>query len=321
MTSKRLQNAAMCNRVAAISETLDKASAASTRQRIDSWLEENEECHAKLLKLMESGLILEMVTGEKDAYMPRSCTKLSLVSDAQVNKTLQTMNSRLDFATLRLAKKADPKVKEKMLYMALVLEPSFPIRGRMQISDWKTAISHRTAIASHRLANLKVEANGKVDWQACGIYHFAIKSNDSDPPTYMKVQPEAHKDATHVLHAPSGLAVALRTLEAPPLDERWRIEQNWNEATAYLSNGGRCKVELYQDFKSENYFCYDERLRKKFPDSPFLTQFGKLAAEVTKAQKQNAQNSAREAVEAVKQAGLNNIYEAIVPVGKRRRVT
>lgn len=326
MTSKRLQNAAMCNRVATISETLDKASAASTRQRIDAWLEENEECHTKLLKLMETGLILEMVTGENDTYMPRSCTKLSLVSDAQVNKTLATLNSQLDFATLRLAKKCDPKIKDKLLYMALVLEGNYPIRGRMQISDWKTAISHRTDIAHNRLARLSISATGAVDWSISGIYHFAIKREGSEPSTYLKVQKEAYKDATHVLHAPSGIAVSLRTLEAPPMDERWRIESNWSEAGAYLSNGGRCKVELFQDFKSEPYFSYDERLKTKFPDSPFLTspfltQFGKHAADLTKAQNQNAQATAREAVEVVKQAGLNNIYDAIVPAGKRRRAT
>lgn len=82
-------------------KTLDDSTKATTRQRIEAWLDTNMECHDKLLKLMESGMVLELVTGTQEASLPRSCTKLNLLADHILTKLLGKSNPALTIGMLR----------------------------------------------------------------------------------------------------------------------------------------------------------------------------------------------------------------------------
>lgn len=322
MTSRRLQSNAMCNRLATISGTLEKTSAASTRQRIDAWLTENEECHDKLLKMMEAGLITEMVTGKKDSHLPRSCTKLNLVSDQVLSRALEKANPLLNYATLRMAKKKDDKVKDKLRLSALVLPGATAIKGYMSMADWATCWSHRMEITGQRLSNLKIETTGEIDWYAYGCFNFARAARPpaaGAPTQWERLRLEQQNEATHIVHVFSKVAVDIQVFEVGGMLGKLTIEQNWSETDAFLSSGGRTKVSLWADFKENAWFQYERRLEQKFPDSPYLKVFGQVAAQTTKDERRAAQIAAQAATQAVKQAGMSNITEAIVPNKKRRR--
>lgn len=311
----------MCNRLATISGTLEKTSAASTRQRIDAWLTENEECHDKLLKMMEAGLITEMVTGKKDSHLPRSCTKLNLVSDQVLSRALEKANPLLNHGTLRMAKRKDGKVKEKLRYVALLLEGNTAIKGSMPMSDWATCWSHRMEITGQRLANLKIETSGDIDWYTYGCYNFAkaVSGGSGAAARWEKLTLARQEEATHILHVFGNVAVELAVFEVGGMLGKLKIEHNWSETESFLSSGGRTKVSLWTDFKDNSWFQYDRRLDEKYPDSPFLKAFGKVAAQATKDERRAAQDAAQAANAAVKQAGMAHITEAIVPNKRRRR--
>lgn len=317
----------MCKRLATVGKTLDDSTKATTRQRIEAWLDTNMECHEKLLKLMESGMVLELVTGKQEANLPRSCTKLNLLADHLLTKVLGKSNPLLTFAMLRDLKKADPKAKDKLRMFALSLDPNFPMKGYMAVADFKLAWANRAEILGNRLSDLKLPdeaaANKTIDWQANGCYSWGKPSGSETPggKKWILLGAANIQNATHIVHVKSQVGLSLERLEIPKVDSRWSINFNWNEKEATISNGGRFFVSLWPDFKEDKYFAYDERLKARFPDTPFSKLWGKEAADETKAQRRAAQEAVQEAVEATKQAGYVHIAEAMVPAKKRRRVT
>lgn len=317
----------MCKRLATVGQTLDDSFRATTRQRIEAWLDTNHECHEKLLKLMESGMVLELVTGKQEAHLPRSCTKLNLLADHLLKKVLGKSDPRLTHSLLRDLKKSDPKWKDTLRMFALSLDPNYPLKGYMPVADFNLAWANRADILGNRLADLRLPAETAatktIDWQANGCYSWGRPSGDETPQgnKWVLLGAEAIQNATRVVHVKSQVGLSLERLEIPKVDSRWGIQYNWNEKEATISNGGRFFVALWPDFKDDKYFDYDTRLNARFPDSPFSALWGKEAADESKKQRKAAQEAVQEAVEATKQAGYVQIVEALVPMKKRRRVT
>lgn len=319
--SNKLSNAAMCKRLATVGKTLEDSSRATVRQRIDAWLDPNDECHDKLLKMMEAGLVHELVTGKQEANLPRSCTKPNLVEDHVLTRSLGKSNPALTFTVLRELKKNDAKAKEKLRLFALGLEPNFAMRGHLSLADWNLSWSHRCEIFGNRLGNLVIK-DGHVNWQAGGCYSWALPAATAQGGNQWRfLGQEDIQSATHIVHVASKVGIALERLEIPKVDTRWVIQNNWNEKEATISNGGRFFVHLWPDFQGEAFFDYTRRLEAKYPDSPFLSNFGKGAADETKADRRAAQDAAAAAVEASKKAGFADITQAMVPAKKRRRLT
>lgn len=311
----------MCKRLATVGKTLEDSNRATTRQRIDAWLDTNSECHDKLLKLMEAGMIHEMVTGKQEANLPRSCTKLNLVADHVLSRSLGKSNPSLTIATLRDLKKKDPKVKDKLRIFALALDPNYGMKGHLATSDWYLSWSHRAEILGNHLAAIRVE-NAQIDWQRYGCYSWAMPvAGQQDGRQWTLLGQSEIQNATHIVHVASKIGIALERLEIPTVDSRWVIQNTWNEKETTLSNGGRFFVHLWPDVQGQDFFDYTARLTAKYPDSPFLTNFGKEAQEVTKADRKAAQDAAHAAVEASKKAGFAHIAQAMAPTKKRRRLT
>lgn len=207
---------------------------------------------------------------------------------------------------------------------ALSLEPNFPMKCFMPVADFNLAWANRAEILGNRLADLRLpeetQETKTIDWQANGCFSWAKPSGTEGPRRWSLLGVADIENATHIVHKQSQCGLSLERLDIPKVDSRWGIHYNWNEKEATISNCGRFFVLLWPDFQAEAYFAYDDRLKSRFPDSPFLTHWGKEAADETKKQRKAAQGTVQEAVEASKQAGYNHNAEAMVPVKKRRRV-
>lgn len=317
MASKQMENSAMVDRLQKVGKVLQHSEVKTLRSRIDEWLDTNDELLGKLLLFLESGMVTEMLSGQTGRKLPKSCTRVKLLSAAVRCQSLYKANSSLTPSLIRLAKKKDKNIIDKLFSLGASFPTGMAMKGGIPMSEWFQAWSERNQILGSRLQHVSVGSDGAVDWMACGVYFFCRVSESSgvDAGGVEQLCGGEIKDATHVLHKASGMAVSLADLGIPKVEGGWFFEKNWSEESCCLSNGKRIKVTLWDDFKHNEFFKYDSRLTKKFEHSVYFTILGEKVKEERNQKTKGAMELHRAAQDAIKQAGISNT----TPLKKRRR--
>lgn len=85
-----------------------------------------------------------------------------------------------------------------------------------------------------------------------------------------------------------------------------------------ITNGKRLRISLWDDFKDQPFFKYDERLRTAYPDSNLSRYMGEQVKTDRQADTRAALDAMEIAQQACKKAGLST--GAVPTPVKRRRV-
>ena len=300
-----LQSPALLRSLHVVAERVSQNKGKTVRANTDAWLDENEKVHESLWNFIETGMMEEILQKSSQAKLARSCTKIGLVPDTIRRTCLRRANAAFTAAMIRLAATKDPKVKQKLFQYHLNVLISFPMRGGMLESQFLSACEHRSDICGQRLRYVIVDPDGKIDWGRCGIYLFA-NTRRCEEGEWNFLEREQQSQATHIVHRFANQGVSLESMGVTAVDEQWYITKNWPEEDALLCNGRRLKCDLWCDFKEMAFFHYTERLKEKYPDSPWLTIFGQKARAAAKAEikaAEDARTFAKQAMEKKQECG------------------
>ena len=322
--SKRLESPALLARLHTVAGVLSSTQAKTTRAKIDQWLDDHEELLDPLWNLMESNLLVELVTRDGEKKLPKSCTRFGLIPDTERRELILKGNPSITSRVLKLAVQVDPKIKQKFIQLDLGLTGAEALKGGISHSSFLAATAQRREVLGGRLKSVEVGNDGKVDWQTCGIYLFAKKSvlhEDDDSmvgEAQFKLLHNADKDAaTHVYHRFAKQAISLEQLGLGKVNAEWHFTKNWAEKEAQLSNGKRLRVDLWEDFKTMDGFLYDAMHKEKFPNNAWFANFGEEAKRRRMKDIELAQEAAAAAREAKDQAGVSMVQ---VPKKARKRL-
>lgn len=223
MATKQMDNSAMVDRLQKVGKVLQHSEVKTLRSRIDEWLDTNDELLGKLLLFLESGMVTEMLSGQTGRKLPKSCTRVELLSAAVRCQSLYKANSSFTPSLIRLAKKKDKNIIDNMFSLGASFPTGMAMKGGLPISEWFQAWSERNQILGSRLQHVSVGSDGAVDWMACGVYFFCRVSDSSgvEAGGVEQMCGGEIKHATHVLRRASGMAVSLADLGIPKVEAGW----------------------------------------------------------------------------------------------------
>lgn len=213
VVSKKMESSAMVGRLQHVGSVLDQTEEKAVRARIDSWLDANKSVHKRLLSFLESGMVHDMLSGETQKRLPRSCVRLKLLSAAIRNKSIATLNACLGTSALRQAKAKDSKSIDKLMMIASGLPPSFPMRGGLHVAEWLQLWQQRADIYGKRLERIAISGDGVIDWNVHGVYAFASVSSRiaTGGAAYDELVGADARQATHVAHKAAQVKVTLKS--------------------------------------------------------------------------------------------------------------
>lgn len=319
--SRSLESPSVIKKLHSVAQELSNTQERATRANIDEWLDEHSQCYDNLYQFMESGLLIEMITKDLLRKLPRSCTRLTLVPDTIRRRVLIRANPTLTANILKAAKEKDIKIKDRLFLFGMCTPNCEALRGGISENDFIKGCDHKLGICGSRLQEVSVGPEGHIDWTVCGVYVFVKASGPQGSSTterFDQVHDADKPSATHIMHRFAKKTISLETLGIPRINETWTIEHNWDDKSAQLISGKRFRVDLWEDFKTDKYLNYAERLSKKFEQSPYLAYFGVDARKKAKEEREVAEVAAAAATRTAKQAGLPS---GMAPVRRRRRLT
>ena len=257
--SKSVESTASCQRLARIGNTLDRADDANTRANIVSWISDNPKILGRLWQLMETELIWELMGNVNEKHLPRSCTRISLLS-ATLEKVLINRNLPVSFTRqlIKLMKTKDSKVMDKMFAFKFQFDKKYPMKSGPAYKNLFDITDHRNTVLGKRLDRVVVGLDGSVDFGKYGNYGFALLRDGETQYEPLEDKASFHT-ATRILHRSSNFGVALDALGCPTPTDTFIFIDNHDEQKTQVSNGLRMRIALWDDFKANPYFDYDKR--------------------------------------------------------------
>lgn len=167
---------------------------------------------------------------------------------------------------------------------------------------------------------MAVAGDGSIDWNVHGAYCFATvrRVAETDTGIYEALVAGDVRQATHVVHKASKVKVPLEALGISKVEDGWNFMNNLNEEAAMITNGKRLRISLWDDFKENAFFKYDDRMKAAFPDTNWMRFMGDQVKKDRQADTKAAMDAMEVAQQACKRAGLATAVPT--PVKKRRTV-
>lgn len=257
--SKSLQSTAMCSKLAAVGTQLDKNNNTILKGNIDGWLKDNPSIMPRLWQLMETELVWELMGDVGTKHLPKSCTRVSLLSHTMekclVNRGLTPCMSR---ELIKLMKLKDPKIVSKLFTLKYQFPktPSYPLKAALTYEELFSVADTRDQVLGKRMANVEIGTDGSVDLDTSGVYGYAKLDEDGKGVLLPKT---SSKEATHIMHKFAKILVSISDLGLPAVDESYFFIDNHDETITHLCNGRRMRIELWTDFKDNAYFKYESK--------------------------------------------------------------
>jgi hypothetical protein len=312
--SRAVESTASCQRLARIGNTLDKADDANTRANIVSWISDNPKILGRLWQLMETEIIWELLGSIDDKHLPRSCTRIALLS-ATLEKVLINRNSEVPYARLLIKqmKIKDSKVMEKLFVHKFQFDKKYPLKSGLTYKNLFDVTDLRDNLLGNRLSKVIVDVDGVVDFNKYGNFCFvkAVGANGSLLPI---AEPEDFKTATHVFHRHAKFGVTLATLGCPTPNEDFVFIDNHDEHLTQISNGLRMRIALWDDFKTQPYFNYADRFATAWGSNTWESLVGEKITML----RDEAKAQIHEREDEIKKLRTKAVADGVQPKRRRR---
>ena len=174
----------MAERLRFAGKAIDDDKAKGALKNIDAWLRDNPEAIEKTYELMETGLIWNLLSGT-EASLPKSCTRIGLISQTIKRKQLAKLNPRLTAASFKLAMKKDGKIVNNMFNDGFGVRNATPMKGGMLMEALKQMLGQLEEAAGRRVQKYTIESDGTVDFAVKnGNYLMVVETGSGSDVTY-----------------------------------------------------------------------------------------------------------------------------------------
>ena len=215
-------------------------------------------------------------------------------------------------------KKKVRNVVDKLIHFSTQLENDYPIKGGSTIQSIKEFFLGYSKVVQSGLEKLDIDDQGIIDWQTGGVYAFAKESTKK---TWVVLSPSDDlSECTHIVHKPSGIGKQLALFGVQEIHKNACFVNNHCQIKTQVSNGGRVKFDLFEDYKNDEFFKYEDRFSKEQTSD----EWKKIAGVEVKSARAVAKKRILEVKEALadakKELGVGGGKAAGKGVRKRMRV-
>ena len=308
-----VQSTANCHRLASVGAQLEKNKIQQVKANVISWINENNSIIPRLWELMETEMIWELLSDSTDKHLPKCCVKVGSLSATHekflVNRGMEVAYTRELIKNMRAQ---DPKVMQKLFKMKFQWTNGYALKAALPFKDLFMIADARDKALGNRLSGVEVDSEGAIDWNVSGVYAFANIQDGK-----FVVLQDSYEDATHVYHKFADVGIKLSDLGCPTPDNNYEFLDNHDETIAQISDGKRMRIALFDDFKDNKFFDYENRFTEAWGSKTWRA----LCGEGVKESRDQAKSAIAAKEMEVQELRVKVAKEGVAPVAKRRRLS